>query len=127
MPYKVLTGDFNASGDTLAPFLTNCDLVNGYDGLWYTSCETYGTNGDGKPSENSDDAIDNIIISKNFEIVNTRLVYHNGLSDHYPLYADLKMEALEDDLQDLVNTCNYVEENYTATSFAPYQSALDHA
>ncbi len=126
-PYKIVTGDFNAYGDTMNPFLDNYDLVNGYDGLWYRSCDSYGKNGDGKATKDSTEAIDNIIISKNIELVNSRLVHHEGLSDHYMLYADLKFESAQKDLQDLVDSCNYKEGEYTAESYAPYKEALQNA
>ena len=125
-PYIVVTGDFNAS-EELAPIAKDYDLVNGKDGQWYVSCDSYGENGDGKAGENSENAIDNIIVSRNIHIANSRLVHHDGLSDHYMLYADLELEAPEADLADLVATCSFEEEPYTSDSWAAYVAALENA
>ena len=125
--YKVVVGDFNASGDDMLPFTKNYDLVNGKDGQWYVTSGLYGENGDGKTGSISKNAIDNIIISKNIEISNTRLAYSNGLSDHHLLYTDIKPMTPKAYLQKLVNECNYSADSYTQESYALYQEALTNA
>ena len=125
--YKIVTGDFNVDGESMAPLAKDYDLVNGYEGKWYTSCDSYGKTGDGSASEDSDNAIDNIIVSRNIAFTNTRLVHHDGLSDHYMLYADMDLMTPKAYLQKIVDGCDYVESNYTIASWAPYQEALSAA
>ena len=125
--YRIVVGDFNASGDDMLPFTKNYDLVNGKDGQWFVTVGLYGENGDGKTGSDSNNAIDNIIVSKNIEVVNKRLVHHGGLSDHHLLYADIKPMTPKAYLQKLVNGCNYSADKYTSASYAFYQNALTTA
>ena len=81
--YKVLTGDFNTDTDLSEnyPMLRNYDIANGYDGVWYETCDD---------EEITSKAIDNIIVSRNIEIVSVGMD-QNLLSDHHMLYADLNL------------------------------------
>ena len=125
--YKVVVGDFNASGDDMLPFTKNYDLVSGKDGQWYVTSGLYGENGDGKPGSDSNNAIDNIIVSKNIEVVNTRLAHHGGLSDHHLLYSDLKLMTPKAYLQKLIDACDYSADDYTSASYTSYQEVLAQA
>ena len=118
--YKVLTGDFNTDTDLSEnyPMLRNYDIANGYDGVWYETCDD---------EEIMSKAIDNIIVSRNIEIVSVGMD-QNLLSDHHMLYADLNlldeaqpstqlMDRLVEDAQE-VNAEEYTEESYAALSEA---------
>ena len=118
--YKVLTGDFNTDTDLSEnyPMLRNYDIANGYDGVWYETCDD---------EEITSKAIDNIIVSRNIEIVSVGMD-QNLLSDHHMLYADLNlldeaqpstqlMDRLVEDAQ-AVNAEEYTEESYAAVSEA---------
>ena len=78
----MLTGDFNTDTDVSEnyPMLKNYDIANGYDGTWYPTCD----------EELGSRAIDNIIVSRNIEIVSVGMD-QNLLSDHHMLYADLNL------------------------------------
>ena len=117
--YKVLTGDFNTDTDVSEnyPMLKNYDIANGYDGTWYPTCD----------EELGSRAIDNIIVSRNIEIVSVGMD-QNLLSDHHMLYADLNlldeaqpstqlMDRLVEDAK-AVNAEEYTEESYAAVSEA---------
>ena len=86
-PYKIMVGDFNTGSSVKEnyPMMMNYNTVNGYDGKWLDS---YSGSGDGNESDSK--AIDNIIISRNIEIVSSD-VDQTRLSDHYLLYAELRL------------------------------------
>lgn len=75
--YKILTGDFNAKFSEFAVFknytVVNTDKTKYYD--YSKKLIAYSE-------------IDNIIVTKNIKVINTRLVV-NSFSDHYPVFAYL--------------------------------------
>jgi endonuclease/exonuclease/phosphatase family metal-dependent hydrolase len=75
--YKIVTGDFNA-GISEFKALKNYTVVNTEETKYYDYSK--------KPIDYNE--IDNIIVSKNIKVVNSRLVV-NKFSDHYPLFAYL--------------------------------------
>ncbi len=77
--YKIVTGDFNA-GISEFNVLNNYTVVNTEETKYYD----YSKN----PIDYNE--IDNIIVSKNIKVVNSRLVV-NKFSDHYPLFAYLML------------------------------------
>jgi hypothetical protein len=83
-PYKILTGDFNVKDTNYFDgFLTNYKLCNGKGGVWLDSFKNtpYGTT----------KAIDNIIVTKNIDILSVQLDSTLTLSDHNAIYADLML------------------------------------
>jgi endonuclease/exonuclease/phosphatase family metal-dependent hydrolase/uncharacterized protein YgiM (DUF1202 family) len=76
--YKMLTGDFNADYKEFALFLKNYTVVNSVDTKYY----------DYAKKEINYNEIDNIILTKNIKVVNTRIVV-TKLSDHCPVFAYL--------------------------------------
>ena len=132
VPYKLVTGDYNATKEKMDPVKENYNLANGQDGIWYSTFEgdKYAEGQgylDGIPSEIVTSGIDNIIYSRNIELENFRVVHSNGLSDHYLIYGDFKLLAYEEDLQAYVDTCNYDAKFYTAASWAAYEEAYNAA
>ena len=130
--YVLVTGDFNATREEMDPLKEDYNLVNGNDGLWYSTFIGDKWSGglgyvDGAPSADVTSGIDNIVVSRNIEYTNVRVVYNDGLSDHYMLYADFKLLAYEDDLKELLDASNYVEANYTAETWAAYTQAVANA
>ena len=130
--YKLLTGDFNATRENMDPFKVNYNLANGNDGLWYSTFEgdKYADGAgyiDGAPNANITSGIDNIVYSRNLDISNVRVVHNDDLSDHFMVYADFRILSYEDDLQELVNSLDYVKEFYTEESWNQYAEALEYA
>ena len=80
-PYKILTGDFNAKEAEFSSFKKNYKIVNTTATKFYD----YSYKRIGMIS------IDNIIVSKNFTVLNARAI-PTELSDHYPLFAFLRMD-----------------------------------
>ncbi len=78
--YKILTGDFNAGFKEFSVFgdytVVNTDETKYYD---------YSKN------EIDYSAIDNIIVSKNIEVVNSRIII-TKFSDHYPVFSYLILD-----------------------------------
>ncbi len=79
-PYKILTGDFNAKFAEFSVF-KGYTVVNTDDTKYY----------DYSKNEIDYSALDNIIVSKNIKVVNSRIVV-NPFSDHYPVFAYLILE-----------------------------------
>ncbi len=73
--YKILTGDFNAKFSEFSVF-KNYKVINTDETKYYDYSR--------KPIAYSE--IDNIIVTKNIKVINTRLVV-NSFSDHYPVFA----------------------------------------
>ena len=80
--YKIMLGDFNVySKDDYNIFKENYYLANGKDGIWF---DTY------KEEYEGTRAIDNIIVSKNIDIIKVSTIDVNrDLADHNPLFADI--------------------------------------
>lgn len=78
--YKILTGDFNAKFSEFSVF-KNYTVVNKDDTKYY----------DYSKNEIDYSAIDNIIVSKNIKVVNSRIII-TKFSDHYPVFAYLILE-----------------------------------
>ncbi len=79
--YKILTGDFNAKFNEFSVFNKNYTVVNTDDTKYY----------DYSRNEIDYSALDNIIVSKNIKVVNSRIVV-TKFSDHYPVFAYLIFE-----------------------------------
>jgi uncharacterized protein YgiM (DUF1202 family)/endonuclease/exonuclease/phosphatase family metal-dependent hydrolase len=75
--YKILTGDFNAGFDEFSVF-RNYTVVNTEDTTYY----------DYAKNEIDYSALDNIIVSKNIQVVNSRIII-TSFSDHFPVFAYL--------------------------------------
>ena len=75
--YKILTGDFNAGFDEFSVF-KDYTIVNSPDTKYY----------DYAKKEIKYNEIDNIIVSKNIDVINSRVVV-TKLSDHCPVFAYL--------------------------------------
>lgn len=75
--YKILTGDFNAKFAEFSVF-KNYTIINTNETKYYDYSK--------KPINYSE--IDNIIVTKNIKVINTRLIV-NSFSDHYPVFAYL--------------------------------------
>ena len=75
--YKILTGDFNANISEFSVFkdytVVNTDKTKYYD---YSKKEI------------NINEIDNIIVTKNIDVINSRMIV-NSFSDHYPVFAYL--------------------------------------
>ena len=132
VPYKLVTGDYNATREAMDPFKETYNLVNGNDGLWYStfSGDQYADGlgyVEGAPSADITSGIDNIVYTRNLEVSNVRVVYHDGLSDHYMVYADMKILAYEDDLSALVNEYQYDEALFTEETWAVFSEAFEQA
>ena len=142
--YKVLIGDFELNAQKLVSdsYINlpkkGYSLVHGQNGLYYTTKDASrdGVNDAGVSEEGSYTgelttnhacSQNNIIVSSNIEIVQSRLVYNDGLSDHYLLYADLRLLGYDEELVELVNSLNFEENEYTDDSWAVYSMALESA
>ena len=79
--YKILTGDFNAKEAEFALFKKNYKIVNTSSTKFYNY--SY--------KRISMISIDNIIVSKNITVLNARAI-PTELSDHYPLFAFLRLK-----------------------------------
>ncbi len=80
-PYKILTGDFNASEHEFSGFLTNYRIINTSGTKFYDyAMRVIGVS-----------QIDNIIVSKNITVLNARAI-PTMYSDHYPLFAFLSLK-----------------------------------
>ena len=75
--YKILTGDFNAGFDEFSVF-SDYTVVNNNETKYY----------DYSKNEIDYSALDNIIVSKNIKVVNSRIII-TSFSDHYPVFAYL--------------------------------------
>lgn len=75
--YKILTGDFNAKFSEFSVF-DDYTVVNTDDTKYY----------DYSRNEIDYSALDNIIVTKNIDVVNSRIVV-TSFSDHYPVFAYL--------------------------------------
>lgn len=75
--YKILVGDFNASISEFSVF-KNYTVVNTNETKYYDYSKA--------PIAYSE--IDNVIVTKNIKVINTRLIV-NSFSDHYPVFAYL--------------------------------------
>ena len=73
--YKILTGDFNAKFSEFS-VLKGYTIVNTNETKYYDYSK--------KPIDYSE--IDNIVVTKNIKVINSRLVV-NSFSDHYPVFA----------------------------------------
>ncbi len=130
--YIVMTGDYNATREKMDAFKEDYNLANGNDGLWYS---TFGgdkySDGmgyvEGSPSADITSGIDNIVYSRNLQISNVRVVYNEGLSDHYMIYADFEILAYEEDLKALVDEHQYDEALFTEETWSIFEEALTHA
>ena len=80
-PYQILTGDFNAKETEFSSFKKNYKIVNTSATKFYD----YAYKRIGMIS------IDNIIVSKNITVLNARAI-PTTLSDHYPLFAFLRLD-----------------------------------
>ncbi len=78
--YKILTGDFNAKFSEFSVF-KNYTVVNKDDTKYY----------DYSKNEIDYSAIDNIIVSKDIKVVNSRIII-TKFSDHYPVFAYLILD-----------------------------------
>ncbi len=75
--YKILTGDFNAKGPEFSQ-LTGYNVVHNEQTVYY----------DYSKKEFKASIIDNIIVTKNIKVLNSRVI-QTSLSDHDPLFAYL--------------------------------------
>ena len=80
-PYKILTGDFNASEGEFSGFLKNYRIVNTSATKFY----------DYAMRQINVSQIDNIVVSKNITVLNARAI-PTMYSDHYPLFAFLALK-----------------------------------
>lgn len=89
----VLTGDFNISSDAeLEPFKTaGYSLCNGGDFGWFDTWPVFDNMSDGFSTDWPCYHLDNIIVSNNITPQYVEAV-SSKLSDHAPLYAELKIE-----------------------------------
>jgi Metal-dependent hydrolase len=78
--YKILTGDFNAGFDEFSVF-RNYTVVNTEETVYYD----YARN------EIDYSALDNIIVTKNIKVVNSRIII-TSFSDHYAVFAYLILD-----------------------------------
>ena len=78
--YKILTGDFNAGYSEFSVFSKNYKVINSPDTKYYDYA---------KHLINYNE-IDNIIVSKNISVLNSRIVV-TKLSDHCPVFAYLAL------------------------------------
>jgi endonuclease/exonuclease/phosphatase family metal-dependent hydrolase/SH3-like domain-containing protein len=78
--YKILTGDFNAKFSEFSVF-KNYTVVNTDDTKYY----------DYAKNEIDYSALDNIVVSKNIEVVNSRIII-TSFSDHYAVFAYLILD-----------------------------------
>ncbi len=76
--YKILTGDFNADYKEFSVLLKNYHVVNSPDTKYY----------DYAKKEIKYSEIDNIVLTKNIKVINSRIV-STKLSDHSPVFAYL--------------------------------------
>ncbi len=79
--YKILTGDFNADETEFAVFGKNYHVVNTSATKFY----------DYSYKRISMSQIDNIVVSNNITVLNARAI-PNSYSDHYPLFAFLRLD-----------------------------------
>ena len=79
--YKILTGDFNAKFSEFAVFNKKYTVVNTDETKYY----------DYSRNEIDYSELDNIIVTKNIKVVNSRIVV-TSFSDHYPVFAYLMLE-----------------------------------
>lgn len=79
--YKILTGDFNAKFSEFAVFNKKYTVVNTDETKYY----------DYSKNEIDCSELDNIIVTKNIKVVNSRIVV-TKFSDHYPVFAYLILE-----------------------------------
>ncbi len=79
--YKILFGDFNAQAEEFAPLGSSYTIINKRDTA-YVDCFGNGI---------QNNVIDNIIVTKNIKVVNTRIV-PTSLSDHDPVFAYLVLK-----------------------------------
>lgn len=90
--YIIAVGDFNADQTTkeFTRFKESYQLSNGKDGIWM---DTYNGTDDqlGINDQMKVDSIDNVIVSKNIEIKDVRML-QNTLSDHNPLIVTLELK-----------------------------------
>lgn len=121
--YKAITGDFN-TGNGLQewiPFMQDYHLTNGNNGSWYQSFT-------GPEEQNHYRCIDNIIVTRNIRITDTR-VYQNDLSDHWMMTADFEFlaedETCLDYLKYTMQTADELDESdWGPRSWAALQGAL---
>lgn len=78
--YKILTGDFNAKEAEFAP-------LGGYTVIINSGTRYYDEAG----NEISHGYLDNIVVTKNIRVVNSRII-KSDLSDHYPVFAYLVLK-----------------------------------
>lgn len=78
--YRILVGDFNAQAKEFSK-------LKGYRVLNSPSTKFYDTDG----SSISKKEIDNVIVSKSFTVLNTRMI-NSRLSDHKPIFAFLRFD-----------------------------------
>lgn len=78
--YKILTGDFNAAYSEFSALGSNYKVINTPSTKYY---DYYG-------KEIKLNEIDNIIVSKNIKVVNSRIV-RTKFSDHCPVFAYLRL------------------------------------
>ncbi len=86
--YKILTGDFNCTWESMYPFLEEYNLANGKDGNWICTTNSDWT---GEDLVTEDHAIDNIITTRNIEVTNITVIESGDLSDHKMIYADCRL------------------------------------
>jgi len=79
--YKILFGDFNAKASEFAIFKKGYTVLNEQDTKFYDY--------DGTLIDKLD--IDNIIVSDNIKVLNTRMI-NVDLSDHMPIFAYLRLD-----------------------------------
>lgn len=128
--YVVLTGDFNATTTQMDPFKEDYVLANGQDGNWYNTYDAIGGDdfyGDGYAHAENTNGIDNIIVSKNIELVTVRNAYSNELSDHMMFYADVKLLDYDEQLQTYVNEHTYTQAEVLPSTWDVYATALENA
>ena len=128
LEYVILTADFNCNREWMYPFLENYNMANGKDGNWYA------TSGDDYTDIASSESygLDNIITSRNIEVVDFKVVDSMDLSDHNFIYIDLKL--LDEEVPskeylkiEVADAKNLEEADYTAESYAVLAEALADA
>ena len=132
VPYKLVTGDYNATREMMDPFKETYNLANGNDGLWYSTFEgdKYSAGAgylDGKPNADITSGIDNIVYTRNIQMENFRVVHNDGLSDHFMIYGDFRLLTYDEDLQAYVSEHTYTLDDVLPTNFEAYTTALETA
>lgn len=91
--YKILVGDFNTDHgiNEFNIFSKDYQIANGHNGIWFETMAEKDVARDSLETSMAVKFLDNIIVSKNFEITNVEVI-KTDLSDHYPLITTLQFK-----------------------------------